>query len=79
MHAVTVQEFENDLEEELSNAKREWTYKLMEVENLKPDEKLTGEMRHLKAEFEEVNRKLFILQNENEKKCSCLLYTSRCV
>ncbi|CAI4048645.1 Cik1p SKDI_13G3280 [Saccharomyces kudriavzevii IFO 1802] len=69
MHAVKVQEFENDLEEELSNAKREWTYKLMEVENLKPDEKLTDEMRQLKTEFEDVNRKLFILQNENEKNC----------
>ncbi|EJS44163.1 cik1p [Saccharomyces arboricola H-6] len=68
MHAVTVQEFENDLEEELSIAQREWTYKLMEVENLKPDEQLTDEMRQLKAEFEEVNRKLFILQNENDKK-----------
>ncbi|AJS87378.1 CHS_3a_G0041850.mRNA.1.CDS.1 [Saccharomyces cerevisiae] len=69
MHAVKVQEFENDLEEELSNAKREWTYKLMEVENLKPDERLTDEMRQLKTEFEEVNRKLFILQNENENEC----------
>ncbi|QHS75469.1 Cik1p [Saccharomyces paradoxus] len=69
MHAVKVQEFENDLEEELSNAKREWTYKLMEVENLKPDEKLTDEMRQLKTEFEDVNRKLFILQNENEWEC----------
>lgn len=69
MHAVKVQEFENDLEEELSNAKRDWTYKLMEVENLKPDERLTDEMRQLKTEFEEVNRKLFILQNENENEC----------
>ncbi|CAI4674106.1 AHG_G0042280.mRNA.1.CDS.1 [Saccharomyces cerevisiae] len=69
MHAVKVQEFENDLGEELSNAKREWTYKLMEVENLKPDERLTDEMRQLKTEFEEVNRKLFILQNENENEC----------
>ncbi|AJS62499.1 AQG_2a_G0042800.mRNA.1.CDS.1 [Saccharomyces cerevisiae] len=69
MHAVKVQEFENDLEEELSNARREWTYKLMEVENLKPDERLTDEMRQLKTEFEEVNRKLFILQNENENEC----------
>ncbi|CAI4682792.1 BDF_1d_G0042570.mRNA.1.CDS.1 [Saccharomyces cerevisiae] len=69
MHAVKVQEFENDLEEELSNAKREWTYKLMEVENLKPDERLADEMRQLKTEFEEVNRKLFILQNENENEC----------
>lgn len=69
MHAVKVQEFENDLEEELSNAKREWKYKLMEVENLKPDEKLTDEMRQLKTEFEDVNRKLFVLQNENEKEC----------
>ncbi|AJS68181.1 Cik1p [Saccharomyces cerevisiae YJM470] len=69
MHAVKVQEFENDLEEELSNAKREWTYKLMEVENLKPEERLTDEMRQLKTEFEEVNRKLFILQNENENEC----------
>lgn len=69
MHAVTVQEFENDLEEEISNAKREWTYKLMEVENLKPDEKLTDEMRQLKTEFEEISREWFILQNENEKKC----------
>lgn len=69
MHAVKVQEFENDLEEELSNAKREWTYKLMEVENLKPDERLTDEMRQLKTEFEEVNRKLFILHNENENEC----------
>lgn len=69
-HSVEVQEVENQLKQVLDDEKLKWDKKIMELENLKPDEKVAQEIHQLRDELKQVNEQWEALQRENQDKCT---------
>lgn len=68
-HAVEVQELENKLKQKLEDEKLRWEKEIMQLENLKPDEKVAQEIKQLKIELKEVNDQWKRMNKENQQRC----------
>ncbi|QLL31043.1 hypothetical protein HG536_0A08600 [Torulaspora globosa] len=67
-YSVEIQELENNLKQRLDEENLKWERKIMELENLKPDEQVAEEIRHLKGELQEVEKRWVSMQEENQRK-----------
>lgn len=68
-YSVEVQELENQLKQKLDEENLKWEKEIMELDNLKPDEKVAEEIRHLKNELQEVEKQWKLLEEQNKRKC----------
>lgn len=67
--SVELQELETQLNKEQDSKSLEWEKRLLELENLKPDENIEQEIRQLKTELIQVGEKWKELKQDNENKC----------
>lgn len=68
-HSVEIQELENRLKQKLDDESLTWEKSIMELENLKPDEQVAEEIRHLRGELQEVEKQWSSMKDENQQKC----------
>ncbi|QLQ81353.1 hypothetical protein HG537_0F01140 [Torulaspora globosa] len=68
-YSVEVQELENTLKKKLDDENLKWEREIMELENLKPDEQVADEIRHLKGELQQVEKQWDFMQEDNRRKC----------
>lgn len=68
-YSVEIQELENTLKQKLDDEALKWEREIMELENMKPDEQVAEEIRHLKGELQEVEKRWRTMQEENQRKC----------
>lgn len=67
-HSIEVQELENELKRSLDEYNQEWSNKLREMENLKPNKEIADEILQLKGELTQVKTELSLLQQQNKEK-----------
>lgn len=67
--SVEVQELETQLRKEQDDKRLEWEKQLLQLENLKPDEKIEQEIRQLKMEMKQVEEEWQEIRKNNQEEC----------
>ncbi|GAV52957.1 hypothetical protein ZYGR_0AI02390 [Zygosaccharomyces rouxii] len=68
--SVELQELETQLRKEQDDKRLEWEKQLLQLENIKPDEKIEQEIRQLKTEMAQVEEEWQELRKRNQEKCN---------
>lgn len=68
-HKVELQNAQNELDKELSDARASWEIKLREMENFKPDVQTVNEIEELKEKKQDREKAIEKLELQNKQKC----------